>query len=204
MELSGEYRIQAPRDAVWAALNDPDVLRDSLPGCEEVVKESDTAFAAKVQAKVGPVKARFSGKMTLSDIDPPNGYRLSGEGQGGAAGFARGDADVRLEEDGDATVLRYTVNAHVGGKLAQIGSRLIDGTAKKLAGDFFAKFAETVEAAQGAPSETPAAAPEPATEPSAPTPAPAPAAPSSTGLSPRIWVPVLIVVVLVILYLVAR
>jgi carbon monoxide dehydrogenase subunit G len=196
MEMSGEYRIQAPREAVWAALNDPEVLRASLPGCEEVTKESDTAFAAKVQAKVGPVKARFSGKMTLSDIDPPNGYRLSGEGQGGAAGFARGDADVRLEADGDTTVLRYTVNAHVGGKLAQIGSRLIDGTAKKLAGEFFGKFAETVEAAQGAPAEAAVA------EAAAPT-APAPPQPAPAGLSPRIWVPILIAVVALILYLVA-
>ncbi|MEM9683485.1 MAG: carbon monoxide dehydrogenase subunit G, partial [Pseudomonadota bacterium] len=130
MDMTGEYRIPAPREAVWKALNDPDVLKQCIPGCEEIDKKSDTEFAAKVTAKVGPVKAKFGGEVQLSDLDPPNGYTISGEGTGGAAGFAKGGAKVALAEDGAETVLSYTVNATVGGKLAQIGSRLIDSTAK--------------------------------------------------------------------------
>jgi hypothetical protein len=124
MDLTGEYRIPAPREAVWAALNDPEILKQCIPGCEEIVKLSDTEMTAKVTARVGPVKASFAGKVTLSDLDPPNGYRISGEGQGGVAGFAKGGADVRLRADeaGAGTVLAYTANASVGGKLAQIGS----------------------------------------------------------------------------------
>ena len=129
MEMSGRYRIAAPRDVVWSALNDPEMLKQAIPGCEELTKVSDTEYTAKVTAKVGPVKAKFTGKVQLSNIDPPKGYTISGEGQGGAAGFAKGGADVSLEEDGDGTVLNYEVKAAVGGKLAQIGSRLIDGTA---------------------------------------------------------------------------
>src|SRR5204862_6659760 len=131
MDMTGEHPIRAPRQAVWAGLNDPEVLKQSIAGCEELNKTSDTEFQAQVTAKVGPVKARFGGKVTLSDLDPPNGYKISGEGQGGAAGFAKGGAVVRLTPDGSGTVLRYEVNAAVGGKLAQIGSRLIDGTARK-------------------------------------------------------------------------
>ena len=144
MDMTGEYRIAAPREKVWAALNDAEILRQAIPGCEEIDKLSPTEMTAKVTAKVGPVKARFGGKVTLSDLDPPNGYKISGEGQGGAAGFAKGGAEVRLEADGDATILRYTVNANVGGKLAQIGSRLIDATARKMAEEFFGRFAELV------------------------------------------------------------
>ncbi|MBT6119775.1 MAG: carbon monoxide dehydrogenase subunit G [Rhodospirillaceae bacterium] len=145
MDMTGEYRIEAPRDKVWAALNDPEVLKESIPGCEELTKESDTAFSAKVKAKVGPVSAKFAGRVELTDMNPPESYRISGEGQGGVAGFAKGGANVRLEEDGAATVLHYEVQANVGGKLAQIGSRLIDSTAKKMAGQFFEKFTQTVE-----------------------------------------------------------
>ena len=145
MDMTGEYRIEAPRDRVWAALNDTEVLKESIPGCEELTKESDTAFSAKVKAKVGPVSAKFAGRVELTDIVAPVSYRISGEGQGGVAGFAKGGANVRLEEDGGATVLRYEVQASVGGKLAQIGSRLIDSTAKKMAGQFFEKFTEAVE-----------------------------------------------------------
>lgn len=144
MDMTGEYRIPASRETVWQALNDPDVLKQCIPGCEEIDKKSDTEFSAKVTAKVGPVKAKFGGDVTLSDLDPPNGYTISGQGTGGAAGFAKGGAKVDLAEDGGETVLSYTVNATVGGKLAQIGSRLIDSTAKKMANQFFSKFAEVV------------------------------------------------------------
>ena len=144
MDMTGEYRIEALRDKVWAALNDPDILKDCIPGCQRLEKTSPTGFTADVVAKVGPVKAKFSGNVTLSDLDPPNGYTISGEGKGGVAGFASGGAKVRLEADGEATVLKYEVNAKVGGKLAQIGSRLIDATARKMANEFFGKFADLV------------------------------------------------------------
>ncbi len=154
MDMTGEYKISAPRSRVWEALNDPEILKQCIPGCEEIQKQSDTEMTAKVVAKVGPVKAKFAGKVTLSDIDPPNGYTISGEGSGGAAGFGKGGAKVSLVDDGPDTVLSYTASAQVGGKLAQIGSRLIDGTARKMADDFFAKFTQVV----GQPVET--AAPE--------------------------------------------
>ncbi|SEP38605.1 hypothetical protein SAMN02990966_05581 [Rhodospirillales bacterium URHD0017] len=144
MEIKGEYRIAAPRDKVFAALNDPAVLQACIPGCESLEKTSDTEMKAKVRMRIGPVSASFSGKVTLSDIDPPNGYRISGEGQGGAAGFAKGGAVVTLREDAGDTVLNYNVDAQVGGKIAQVGARLIDGTAKKLADEFFGKFATMV------------------------------------------------------------
>jgi len=156
MELTGEQRINASRAQVWAALNDPDVLKQCIPGCETLEKLSDTEFSADVVAKVGPVKAKFKGHVTLSDLDPPNGYTLSGEGKGGAAGFGKGEARVTLEDDGDGTILRYTVDAKVGGKLAQIGSRLVDGTARKMADEFFTTFKNVVApAAEGAAEELP-------------------------------------------------
>ncbi len=146
MEMTGGYTIAAPRRAVWDALNDPEILKQSIPGCEEIERTSDTGFSAKVTAKVGPVKARFTGAVTLSDLDPPNSYRISGEGTGGAAGFAKGGAEVRLEDaDDGGTALSYSVDAQIGGKLAQIGSRLINSTSKKLAGEFFDNFAQIVE-----------------------------------------------------------
>ncbi len=144
LDMTGEFRIAAPRDVVWEALNNTEILKQSVPGCTEMAKTSDTTFEAKVTAKVGPVKANFSGGVTLSEIDPPNGYTINGEGKGGAAGFAKGGATVILEPDGDETILKYSVNAMVGGKLAQIGSRLIDATAKKMAEDFFSQFAEII------------------------------------------------------------
>lgn len=144
MEIKGEYKIAAPRDKVFAALNDPAVLQACIPGCESLEKTSDTEMKAKVRMRIGPVSASFSGKVTLSDIDPPNGYRISGEGQGGAAGFAKGGAEVKLRDDGGETVLTYDVDAQVGGKIAQVGARLIDGTARKLADEFFGKFATMV------------------------------------------------------------
>ncbi|MBY0323178.1 MAG: carbon monoxide dehydrogenase subunit G [Reyranella sp.] len=144
MEIKGEYKIAAPRDKVFAALNDPAVLQACIPGCESLEKTSDTEMKAKVRMRIGPVSASFTGKVTLSDIDPPNGYKISGEGQGGAAGFAKGGAVVTLREDAGDTVLNYNVDAQVGGKIAQVGARLIDGTAKKLADEFFGKFATMV------------------------------------------------------------
>lgn len=190
MDLSGEYRIPAAREIVWQALNDPDVLRQCIPGCEELVKISDTEFTAKVTAKIGPVKAKFSGKVTLSDLDPPNGYTISGEGQGGAAGFAKGGASITLVEDGDETVLTYKADAQVGGKLAQIGSRLIAGVSKKQADEFFTSFVEVVSA-QAAPAAAEAA----------PAPTPAPAA--GGGLSPMVWVGGVVIVIVVLLFVFA-
>ena len=144
MDLTGEYRIPATREKVWAALNDDEVLKQCIDGCQELKKESDTEFSARVTAKVGPVKAKFSGKVTLSELDPPNGYTISGEGQGGVAGFAKGGATVKLTEDGADTILNYSAKAEVGGKLASVGSRLIEGVAKKTADDFFGKFSGIV------------------------------------------------------------
>src|SRR5215475_11557648 len=148
MDMTGEYRIATTREAVWRALNDPAVLKECITGCEEIVKLSDTEMTARVVAKVGPVSAKFSGKVTLSDIDPPNGYKITGEGTGGAVGFAKGSADVKLKPDetGQGTILNYTVAAAVGGKIAQLGSRLIDGTARKFADEFFGKFSALASA----------------------------------------------------------
>lgn len=140
MDLSDELVIPAPRARVYAALNDPEILRRCIPGCEELVKHSETELEAKVVLKVGPVKARFSGKVTLSPDNPPETFSLSGEGNGGVAGFAKGGATVTLEDRGAETLLRYEAKADIGGKLAQLGSRLIQGTAKKLAAAFFDDF----------------------------------------------------------------
>src|SRR6185312_14844501 len=140
MEMTGEFRIPAPRQRVWEGLNDPEILKDAIPGCETIEKLSDTEFTAKVVARVGPVRASFSGKVTLSDLDPPSGYTITGEGTGGVAGFAKGSARVELAEEGGETVMRYGAQGQVGGKLAQIGSRLIDGVARKMADEFFNRF----------------------------------------------------------------
>jgi carbon monoxide dehydrogenase subunit G len=142
MELSDEIRIPAPRDRVYAALNDPDVLRACIPGCESLTKLSDTDLEAKVTLKVGPVKASFGGKVKLDKAGAPGRFSLSGEGSGGVAGFAKGGADVELVEDGDGTILRYAAKADIGGKIAMLGSRLIDSTARRLANSFFETFAE--------------------------------------------------------------
>lgn len=166
-----------PREAVWDALNDVDVLKACIPGCETITKKSDTELEATVFAKVGPVKAKFSGEVTLSDIDPPNGYTISGQGKGGAAGFAKGGAKVSLLEIDNGTQLSYVVNANVGGKLAQIGSRLIDSTAKKMADQFFAKFSDEAAAKAGSVAPDPSPTPSSASSPSA---APAPVLPPVT------------------------
>ncbi len=158
MEFSGEYRIPASRQKVWEALNDPAVLQQCIPGCETLEKVGDNELKATVRMKIGPVSARFGGKVTLSDIDAPNGYRIAGEGQGGAAGFAKGGAVVKLSDADDATVLNYTADAQVGGKIAQIGARLIDGTARKLADEFFSKFSEVVGGGAAVSDATPPAA----------------------------------------------
>jgi uncharacterized protein len=201
MEMSREYRVAAPRARVWAALNDPEILKQCVTGCEAVEKLSDTEFIARVNARVGPVNARFVGKVTLSELDPPNGYRISGEGQGGVAGFAKGAASVKLSDDGDGTKLSYMVEAQVGGKLAQLGSRLIDGVARKYADDFFAKFVGLVGGAQPAP--VPAAA-TPLSGPSTLLPVSQPG-PSEIGrLPPWLWVAILAALVAAVLYFFTR
>lgn len=219
MDMTGEFRIPAPRQKVWEALNDPEILKQSIPGCDEIEKLSDTELAAKVTAKVGPVKARFGGKVVLSDLDPPNGYKITGEGSGGAAGFAKGGATVRLADDGsEATLLTYTVEAHVGGKLAQIGSRLIDATARKMAEEFFTRFNDAVKGGasgggNGAAQPqtvtmTQATAPPAATTaPAAATPmggaSPATATKPAPRLPPAVWAVGLAILVAILLYVVS-
>ncbi len=146
MTMTGEYQIPAPQQTVWEKLNDPAVLKACIPGCEELEKTSDTEFHATATIKIGPVKARFKGRVTLSDIDAPNGYKISGQGEGGVAGFAKGGADVKLAPKDGGTLLSYAVEAQIGGKLAQLGQRLINGAAKKVADDFFAAFVAQVGA----------------------------------------------------------
>lgn len=172
MQLTGTERIQAPRAAVWQALNDPEILKNCIPGCESIELTSPTEMKARVGLRLGPIKANFEGKVTLSDIDPPNGYTISGEGSGGPAGGAKGSAKVKLTEEAGATLLDYSVESQVSGKIAQLGARLIDATAQKLAGDFFGRFnalvstpapgatpdAGPVVAAPASPAATPAAA----------------------------------------------
>ena len=148
LTVEGEERIAAPVEAVWSALNDAAVLKDCIPGCQALEWESGTELSATVVLKVGPIKATFAGKVTLSNLDPPHSYTIEGEGKGGIAGFARGGADVTLTPDGaDATLLRYVARAETGGKIAQLGSRLLASTSKKLAGDFFAALNRKVSAA---------------------------------------------------------
>lgn len=159
MRLAGEQRVAVPRQKVWEALNDPEILRQSIPGCQSLDKEADDRLAAVVEVKIGPIGARFKGAVTLSDLDAPNGYTITGQGNGGIAGNAKGSAKVRLTDDGaDGTLVSYEVDAEVGGRMAQLGGPIIDATAKQLAGKFFAKLGEVV--AGGSPpaaSETPVA-----------------------------------------------
>lgn len=144
MDITGEYHIQAPRTRVWEALNDPAILATSIPGCEALEKISDTEFTARICSRIGAIKARFNGSVSLSEIDPPNGYLISGQGQGGVAGVAKGSARVTLEALGEETILRYSARAEVAGKLATVGSRVIEGVAKKTAEDFFQAFSARV------------------------------------------------------------
>jgi len=197
MDMKGEYRIPAPRAAVWAALNDIDVLKAAIPGCETINRLSDTEIEATVTAKIGPVKASFKGLVTLSDIDPPNGYTIRGEGKGGPAGFAKGGAKVKLSEINNETVLSYEVDASVGGKIAQIGARLIDSTAKKLADEFFAKFSAL--AAAKVPSEAQPSAPDAVQTPMTQNP-PSVTVPPAAGLG-TIWLIAAAVILLLVLVL---
>jgi carbon monoxide dehydrogenase subunit G len=212
MEMTGEFRIPAPRQRVWEGLNDPEVLKQCIPGCQTLEKVSDTEFDGRVVASVGPVRATFGGKVTLSDLDPPQSYTISGEGSGGVAGFAKGGAKVKLAEDGAATLLTYAVQAQVGGKLAQVGSRLIDGVARKMANDFFGHFAAVMAPEQPAPTAAeamvavapagPVAEPEPvAVETPPPLPSPRP---TSARLPPAVWVAGLAVIIIALLYFFTR
>src|SRR5918911_2948538 len=149
MEMSGEQLVPAPQKVVWDALNDPQMLKQSVPGCESIERIGDNEYQVLMVARVGPVSAKFKGKLALSDVKPPDSYSISFEGQGGPAGFAKGGAQVRLSPEGEKTKLNYDVKASVGGKLAQIGSRLVDAAAKKVADDFFRNFNDKVGAAQG-------------------------------------------------------
>ena len=185
MEFKNEIHIPASRETVWQALNDPEVLKECIPGCQEIAKTSDTEFAAKVVVSVGPVKAPFKGKVTLSDLDPPNGYKIAGQGQSGVAGFARGEATVRLSDEAGATLLTYEAQAVVGGKIAQVGGRLIDITVQRMTKEFFGKFSEAV----AAPAEAAAEA----------APAPAP-----SGVSPWVWVGAAAVALVALLLIFAR
>ncbi|MFG1264470.1 CoxG family protein [Xanthobacter aminoxidans] len=154
MELTGEYRISAPRETVWKAILDPEMLKRCIPGCKELEQTGDNAYAAKVQVKVGPVSATFSGSVELTDMEAPAGCRIVGQGNGGIAGFAKGEAKVALAEDGADTILTYVADAQIGGKLASLGGRLVQATAKKLSDQFFTSFAEALNA----PTEVPPAA----------------------------------------------
>jgi len=155
MQMTGSRTVPASVEATWAALNDPEALKSCIAGCESVERVSDTEFRVAMTARVGPVSAKFSGRILLADLVPPTSYRLSFEGQGGAAGFARGEATVALTREPDATRIDYTATAQVGGKLAQIGSRLVDATAAKVADDFFARFAERLGGGAAAPAAGP-------------------------------------------------
>lgn len=158
MDMTGEQLIPLPRQRVWEALNDPDVLKACIPGCDTIERVSDTEYRIAMTAAIGPVKAKFAGKLLLSDLNPPESYTLAFEGSGGAAGFGKGGAHVQLTQEGDTTKLAYTANATVGGKLAQVGSRLIDGVARKMAEEFFVKFREVVAPAAVAATVEPVAA----------------------------------------------
>ncbi len=166
MEFTGEYTINAPRQRVWDALNDPEILKQAIPGCQEIEKQSPTDMTATIKSKIGPVQATFKGAVTLSNLNPPSGYTIAGEGKGGVAGFAKGSADVTLSDaDGGGTLLRYEATGQVGGKIAQVGARLVEGTAKKLADEFFGAFNDLLATGDAPEAEEPAETPEPAAEP---------------------------------------
>jgi carbon monoxide dehydrogenase subunit G len=195
MDFTGRYAIPASPDSVWAALNDAEILKFCIPGCQELEKTSPTEFNVLTKLKIGPVQATFRGKVELTDLDPPHRCRLVGEGQGGVAGFAKGGADVVLTPEDGGTVLTYSAKATVGGKLAQIGQRLIDGAAKQIADDFFGRFTAALTSAN-----TPALEPDPETE------APVRSAPAAKAVrvrkeksAPEIWIIGLVGVVAILL-----
>ena len=193
MEFKGRYLIPAPPQIVWNALNDPQILRQCIPGCERMEKTDEAHFSAAAVLKIGPVKATFNANIALDDLDPPRRCTLKGEGQGGVAGFARGEAEIVLTPDAGGTELSYAANAAIGGKLAQIGQRLIDGAAKQIADDFFARFAAAVaavpQAAEKAPPSQPAPEAPDAAEPEQ----------QGSGLPPGVWVVGLIAVIAALL-----
>jgi carbon monoxide dehydrogenase subunit G len=193
VEQTGEYRIAAPREQVWAALNDPDVLARCIAGCQSMERVGDDLFQAAVRAKVGPVSALFDAELRLENVQPPSSYTLNARVQGGAAGFARGNARVDLEDAGAETVLRYAVQANVGGKLAQVGSRLIDAAARKMADDFFGAFGCELGIVEEA--ATPGAT-QAATEAVAPGPA---ARAYEPGAQWKVWVAVFVVLVIALI-----
>ena len=189
MEMSGEQHIPLPQQRVWEALNDPEILKACIPGCESIDRVSENEYKVAMTASVGPVKAKFAGKLLLSDINPPNSYLLAFEGSGGAAGFGKGSAQVSLAPESGGTLLTYKAQASVGGKLAQIGSRLIDGVARKMSDDFFIRFNKTVA---------------PADESAIPATAAAdlvtPALPAKSAMPVWVWVVGGVVLLLIVLY----
>jgi carbon monoxide dehydrogenase subunit G len=195
MNMTGKQRIAAPRQRVWEALNDPEILRASIPGCQTLEKTADDRFTATVEVKVGPIGARFKGAVSLVDLDPPNGYTLLLEGSGGIAGSVKGSAKVRLSDDGDGTLISYEVDAQVGGRMAQLGGPLIDATSKQLAGKFFSRFGEIVSGA-AAPAEPVGAKTAAATTAAAGTVA-SPATASPSGALPMAWILATVVAALV-------
>jgi uncharacterized protein len=207
MDFTGRYIIAAPPQKVWEGINDPTILKACIPGCEQLDKTSPTEFVALARLKIGPLSAAFKGKVHLTDLEPPTRLRLSGEGQGGVAGFAKGDALVELTPEGDGTVLTYTAKATVGGKLAQIGQRLIDGAAKQIADDFFKRFAAALDKPQmtGDPTTAQLTDAEAATSPGVSGAEAAGLAiapvPPRAGVSPSVWVVGLIAVVAILLLL---
>lgn len=191
MQMTGEKLIPEPRSIVWKALNDPAILRECVPGCQSLEKISDTEMVASAAIRVGPVSAKFGGKISLSELNEPVSYRISGEGQGGVAGFAKGSALIHLDEVEGGTLLRYDVDAQVGGKLAQLGGRLIDATARKMAEAFFEKFAVEIRRQYHGDGATPPA-PTDAAGPAAASAAPAVAVPPAATLPPGMapgWFP---------------
>ncbi|MBS0272947.1 MAG: carbon monoxide dehydrogenase subunit G [Proteobacteria bacterium] len=205
MDFSGRYLIPASPKIVWAALTDAEILKSCIPGCERVTKTDDTHFEATASLKIGPVKATFKGNVALENLDPPHRATLKGEGQGGVAGFAKGEAEIALTPEDDETVLTYTAKANVGGKLAQIGQRLIDGAAKQIADDFFARFAGAISAASAVGSAGPAGevvldSSMPSVEP--PLPIKDAVLPEKReGVAPEIWVVGLVAVIIILLVL---
>lgn len=197
MDFTGRYFIPTSPDAVWAALNDPEVLKKCIPGCEDLSRTDPTHFAAKATLKIGPVKATFKAGIEQSELDPPRRCILKGEGQGGVAGFARGEAEVLLIPQQNGTTLAYSAKATIGGKLAQIGQRLIDGAAKQLADEFFSRFASTVVPAP-VPESVPDLEESPTQHEHPPGPTPA-AAGKREGLAPEIWVVGLIAIIAILL-----